>query len=288
MEIPVLGMVQDMMFDTPNGSDPERIRRQLRQFVLAYLMRVSSFRQPDVYSDAKPCIPSEPERSGFGYTQHFYKPVGGEPQAFAGDHQYRIEDLRDLGGLYEWILMHVKLYSFNLRFSPLGTDDPNLMVPLSESTYLVLNGDFIIDETARRQDSIGRYGFGYALLKNPGSSFLAYGPGQFEVGFQNFVFTVMPSGASHVRMAFVVNRPYRIVNFPLDPVFGLIDAANFLTGGLAARYYCISRRALETVFLEQHYKQHYEMMVGALSTWCQVDDWLDEGRLPQWVLAGRT
>jgi hypothetical protein len=286
-EIPVMGMVQDMMFDTSNGGRPEWIRDQLRQFVLSYLMRVSSFRQPDVYADAKACVPSGPEHIGFGYSQLYYKRLGSEPGAFPEDLRYRILDLRNIASQYDWLVMHVKLYSFNLRFSPLGTDEPNLILPLSESTFLVVSRDFVVDETEDREGSIGRYGFGYAVLKSPESSFLAYGPGQFDVGFQNFVFTVLPDGASHVRMAFVVNRANRIVNLPLDPVFAFIDAANLLTGGLAARYYCISRRALETIFLMQHYKQHYEMIVGALSTWCQIDDWLDEKKLPHWVLSGR-
>src|SRR5262245_7439240 len=42
-EIPVLGVVQEMMFDTPKLGTPERISREMRQFVLGYLMRVSSF-----------------------------------------------------------------------------------------------------------------------------------------------------------------------------------------------------------------------------------------------------
>src|SRR5262249_19484851 len=259
---------------------------EVRQFVLAYLMRVSSFRRPDAYAGAKPCIPSNPERTGFGYSQYFYKPFVGDAAAFPSTSRRRIVDLREYSTTYEWVLMRVKLHSLNLRFSPLGTDIPNLIVPLSESTYLVVNRDFVIDESVPREGSIGRYGFGYALVKNPGSSFLAYGPGEFDVGFQNFEFTVMPDGSSRVRMAFVVNRPYRIVNFPIDPVFTFIDTANFLSGGLAPRYYWMSRRALETTFAVQHYMQHYDMMVGALSTWRQMDDWLDESRLPHWVVSG--
>ncbi len=286
--IPVLGMVQEMLFDKPKQCSPEQTRQHLREFVLRYLMRVSSFRRPDAYATARSCIPFGAEEMGFGYTQHYLKTRGGHPTAIPVDSQKRIFDLRDIAEHFDWVVMKVNIYSFNLRFSPLGTDVPNIVIPLSESTYLAVTRDFIIDETIPREGSIGRYGFGYATVKNPGSSTLAYGPGQFDLGFQNFEFTVLPDGSSSVRMAFVVNRPYRIFNLPLDPVYTFIDAANFLSGGLAARYYCISRRELETVFLVQHYMQHYDMIVGALSTWCQVADWLHEDTLPRWVVEGRT
>src|SRR5262249_34373352 len=166
-EVPVLGMVQEMKFDTAKCGSPDRVRREVRQFVLAYLMRVSSFRRPDAYAGAKPCIPANPERTGFGYSQYFYKPFGGDAAAFPSTSRRRIVDLREYSTTYEWVLMRVKLYSFNLRFSPLGTDIPNLIVPLSESTYLVVNRDFVIDESVAREGSIGRYGFGYALVENP-------------------------------------------------------------------------------------------------------------------------
>jgi len=43
---------------------------------------------------------------------------------------------------------------------------------------------------------------------------------------------------------------------------------------------------METTFMVQHYGQHYDMIVGARSTWSQLDDWLDERNLPGWVIKG--
>lgn len=285
--IPVLGVVQEMKFDTLKLGSPNRLREQMREFILRYFMRVSSFKRPDAYAGAGACRPLGPERIGFGYSQHYYKLYGAErAAAFPSDMANAIIDLRELSSKYEWILVNVDLYSFYLRFQPFGSDRPILEAPLSESTYLVLTRDFIVDESRRHDGIIGRFGFGYALIKNPTASLLAYGPGEFDLGFKSFEFTIFENGDSWVRMAFTTNRPSKIFNLPVDPVFTLIDLANLLTRGLAARRYCISRRELETNFLVQHFTQHYDMIVGALSTWSQVDDWLDEGSLPQWVVTG--
>jgi hypothetical protein len=72
----------------------------------------------------------------------------------------------------------------------------------------------------------------------------------------------------------------------VDPVFAFIDAMNLLTAGAAARLFCVSHRDLETGFMVQHFMQHYDMIVGALSTWSQIHDWLDEAALPDWVKHG--
>src|SRR5258705_9589976 len=43
--VAVQGVVQEMKFDTPKLGPPERMRDQLRQFVLGYFMRVSSVKR---------------------------------------------------------------------------------------------------------------------------------------------------------------------------------------------------------------------------------------------------
>ena len=124
-------------------------------------------------------------------------------------------------------------------------------------------------------------------------------------------------------MAFVVDRPRQILNVPLNPFYwgvaaadlfsfgvassmlqslqaqfnpsrgsgvdlvtAFIDVSNLLTGGLAERELCVSKRTLEIDFLTQHFTQHYEMIVGATSTWNQVADWLDPASIPSWVRKG--
>jgi hypothetical protein len=154
---------------------------------------------------------------------------------------------------------------------------------------------------------------------------LAYGPGQFDAGFQRIDFKLHSDGHVQACLLFAVNRPERILNLSLnplswsvlgaevlslgtlspalapfrralgssdratgiDPVFGFITLANLMTGGLAARDLCISRERMETDFLIQHFMQHYEVISGSLVTWRSVGDWLDQASLPAWVVEGR-
>src|SRR6185503_18423195 len=131
-------------------------------------------------------------------------------------------------------------------------------------------------------------------------------------------FKVLKGGVVNVAMAFVVNRPERIMNVSLDPVnwgvkfadlfsFGYgsrflapveetrpklptstvgfdpvswyVSLANVLTGNLAGQRLCISREQLEKSLLAQHFKQHYATLVGSLLTWRQIPDWLDSSQL---------
>jgi hypothetical protein len=285
---PILGMLQDFRFDTQKAGSPFRLRAEMREFVLRYLMRVSDFRLPSAYSDAGPCNSTAIEEQGFGYSQLFYKlSATGEIGRFPDETKYEVIDLRDLSWKYEWILLKVDLFDFTLHFQPFGFDRPRLLLPLPESTYVLVTRHFITDDDSEIGDTIGRYGFGYAILKNPiPSRYLAWGPGEFDIGFQAFDFRVQRNGDTSVRMPFVVNRPAKILNFTLDPISTLIDLSNLFTSGAAATRFCISHRALETDFLAQHFLQHYTMIAGALSTWSQVADWLDEGALPEWVKRG--
>jgi hypothetical protein len=55
---------------------------------------------------------------------------------------------------------------------------------------------------------------------------------------------------------------------------------------LAAKDLCISKEQLEKDFLVQHFRQHYQMIVGSLTTWRRIPDWLDATSLPDWVRSG--
>jgi hypothetical protein len=157
------------------------------------------------------------------------------------------------------------------------------------------------------------------------NSLLAYGPGHFDSGFQTITFRLTPSGEIRVKTVFVVNRPEKILNVPLDPIrwgmgllnlgtlgiagqifpgfntlfnnaetsgpafdplFTYIRLVNQLTGGAAAQQFCISKQQLEREMLVQHFMEHYNMITGSLLTWRQIPDWLDESTLPAWVIRG--
>lgn len=331
--LPVMGVFQEMFYDLPKAAEARFIRDQIREFALRYFLRVSDFRLPVAYAPADRTEESTPlpalswcpsgreERSGFGYSQLYYKLAGsGRIGRFPESERSAVVDVREVGPVYEWVVLKVRIFNFALEVHPLGPDGPYAALPLREDTLVVLHRSFIRCADDPASGLLGEYGFGYALLRNPGDrGVLAYGPGKFDAGFQLLDFKVLASGEVRVCLTFVVNRPERILNVakigidpvsigfgmadlmslglasrflaPLrfespDPVFAWISMVNLLTGGRAASDLCISRERLEKDMLIQHFNEHYTMLSGSLVTWRRVPDWLDRAALPDWVVRG--
>jgi hypothetical protein len=334
--VPVMGVVEDLLYDQPKQTPRRELRDEFREFILHYFLRISDYRLPEVYggdehsprapdsSSLSWCPRREDTRMGFGYTQHYYKLRGsGITGKFPEGLKYTIVDLREIGEKYEWIVLKVRIFDFNLTFRLTGQSQ--LVIPLNEETYLVLSRDFLLDENDPAPGMLGQYGFGYAFIRNPTTGVLAYGPGQFDMAVKLINFQVLESGETRVRMIFVVNRPEQILNVSInpagwsfqlanfmslglasnlfgpfrrafeglsprldgfDPLSAYISLANVLTGNFARDELCISREQLERGFLVQHFMQHYQMIVGSLLTWRQVPDWLDNDALPRWVVKG--
>src|SRR2546422_76216 len=344
--LPVMGNFQDMFYDQPRTPTSLRqeaarwMRAQIREFVLRYFMRVSAFRQPEVYVESgRPVLPgylgrlswcTQPDilRQGFGFKQHYYKlRASGQVGKFSEGDETAIVDLREIGPKYEWIVVKVRIFDFSLRFKPFGANGPQLSVPLTEDSYLVLSRDFILNEDNPSPECLGRYGLGYAFIKDPAEGLIGYGPGQFRAAMEIINFEVSKNGEIRVSMAFVADRPERIANVSLnpvdwsfrladlfslgmtsrllgpvrntleriptntdsfDPVYGFVSLANTLTANQAEQQLCISKEQLEKGFLAQHFIQHYMTIVGSLLTWRQIPDWLDTAHLPEWVVMGRS
>jgi hypothetical protein len=342
--MPVVGNFQAMFFDRPKvqraqAAEPAQwLREQLREYVLRYFMHVSDFRQPQGTTEnaraAPPpylrpfslCPPEDPQRVGFGFSQLFYKlRDSGQIGRFPEEEQFAIVDLREIGQKYEWIVLRVRIFDFSFPYMPFGLESPYVVLPLSEASYLVLTRDFITYEDDPAPGVLGRYGLGYAFIKEPTSGLLAWGPGQFDAAIEIIDFQISGDGGIRVEMVFVANQATRLLNFPLnpvdwsftladlmtfglssnllaplrgvldqlpfgggsvDPVYTLIWVANALTGGEAARQLCISREELDRQFLVKHFMQHYQTIAGALHTWRQIPDWLDSSALPEWVVRG--
>jgi hypothetical protein len=337
--LPVMGNFQAMLYDRPKSPGPDRqtaaewMHRQVREFVLRYFMRVSDFRAPEGFVEPgrenppallRPlswCPREEDGRRGFGFQQLFYKRSGtGEIGAFGAGERFAITDLREIGRTYEWIVLKVRIFDFSFTFQPLGAAAPQIVVPHEEDSYLVLSREFVTDREAPRPGELGRYGLGYAFVKNARSGLLAYGPGEFDAAIELIDWVVAADGGTRVEMVFVANRPERIVNlsfdplgaglrmadlfslgmtsrllgpfrrllprFEIDPVYALVDLANLASAGYAARELCIARETLEKDFLLKHYLQHHQSIAGSLAIWRSVADWTDAGRIPDWVLRG--
>jgi hypothetical protein len=304
--LPIMGNYQSMFYDQPKAPPVDRgsalwMRDQIREFVLRYFMRVSDFRLPEAYVDeSRPAVPAllrpvswcpqdGAARQGFGFRQLFYKRRDtGEIGAFSAAERFAIVDLRTIGSLYEWIVAQVEIFDFSFSFRPLGPNGPQLVLPLQEASYLVLARDFLVHEDDPGPGTLGRYGLGYAFIRNPEQGFLAYGPGKFDAAVELIQFRVGESGATHVDMTFVANRPERIVNLPVDPLQAYVGMMSLVTGGAAAESLCISREQLERDFLVKHFIQHYQALAGSLATWRRVGDWLDASALPEWIRTGRS
>jgi hypothetical protein len=341
--MPVLGNFQAMGFDRPKAPRPQiaqtaqRMRDQLREYVLCYFMRVSDFRQPQGFaaearSVAPPylrpfslCPQEDPRRIGFGFSQLFYKlRDSGQIGRFPEEERFAIVDLREIGQKYEWIVVRVRIFDFNFTYMPFGIENPQVVLPLSEASYLVLSREFITHEDDPAPGVLGNYGLGYAFIKEPTAGLLAWGPGQFDAAIELFNFLVDEDGSIRVEMAFVANRPERLVNLPLnpaswglsladlltfglssrflaplqgvlerlpfgggiDPVYTFIWLASAFSGGQAAQQLCLSTEELDKQFLVKHFMQHYQTVAGALQTWRQIPDWLDRPTLPEWVVRG--
>lgn len=264
---------------------------------------------------------------GFGFTQLYYKlRETGEIGKFRRNESASIVDLREIGDKYEWIVLKVRIFNFNFKVPVPGTEQSQIVVPSDEESYLVVNRDFVVNEDDPEPDVLGRYGFGYAFIHSSETSVLAYGPGEFSAAIELISFKIHADGSIRVQLVFVVNRPNQILNVTIDPIdwsfrvadffsLGLtkvisdpfrnifqtlpfrlngidpvsafVTISNGLTDGVAAEAFCISREQMEKDFLVQHYKQHYEMLVGSLLTWRRIPNWLDTASLPDWVIRGR-
>ncbi|MCP3963351.1 MAG: hypothetical protein GY719_36395 [bacterium] len=256
--MPIMGSVQEQLFDHPKAAGDsaaarERaaqwMNRQMREFVLRYFMRVGDFSHPEAFpgKNGQPpptylrpfsWYPNE-ERVGFGFEQMYYKPVGrGEPQSFAEEDRYAIVDLREIGTTYEWIVVKVDLFDFELVLAPLGESYPHGALPTTEPSYLVLSEPFIVDEEnpeGKGEGEIGRYGFGCAFLPGAEESFLAHGLGRFDAAFESIEFRVGEAGEVDSRVVFVANRPRKAVNVSVDPVdWGFRMADRFSLGAASS------------------------------------------------------
>ena len=343
VDVPIMGNVQDMLLDRPKApaqmehEEIEWTRAQLREFVLRYFMRVSSFHGPEAVVSGNTgttsawlkrlswCDTPQDDREGFGFSQLYYKTTAGEIGKFLDTSA--IVDMREIGGKYEWIVLKVRIFNFSVPTRPFGETGPEVLLNLDEESYVVVSSDFILDQERPAPGILGEYGIGYAFIKSQKPGFLAFGPGEFAMAMQLIQFQITESGDINVHMPFVVNRPTKVANLPIDPVdwalrladllslglaapvlnpvraalsrlplrlgtvdpvYSYIDLLNFLTNGQSRKSLCISKEQLSKKFLVQHFLQHYGTLSGALFTWRQIPDWLDSSKLPQWVVTGRS
>ena len=342
--VPVLGVYQEMLFDSlklPPGErhDLDWLCSQVREFALRYFMRISAAVQPPQMSGPSPrapvpqvlrpfsWCPARMGEQGMGYSQLFSRRRGsGEIGAFPPEQRRAIVDVRQvawgnevLEPAYDWVVLYIRIFDFDLNLALLGQEGPSLQLPLREDAYVILCPELVIDRDHPEPGVLGEYGFGYTILSNPSATGrFAYGPNKLQMGFDQFRFRVLDNGEVRLREVFVVNQPTRLLNLdpigewgfqvadtlslgaasrllkPLqktfddivagfDPIYTGIDFANVLTGGAAARAFCFSVGRLLTLIMTQHVMVEYRFFLETMQVWDSVGDWTAEGSLPGWI-----
>jgi hypothetical protein len=338
------------------------MRAQVREFVLKYFMRISDYRAPQQVAESNnPKLPKalrlfsncprdEYKAEGFGYSQRYCQlSEGGDEYRFPIPDpqnenkivtQDAIIDLRELRGYknenetfgknYDWIIVKNPITDFGITVAPLGVNGPQLRLPIPAANFRILSKDTITCEeyeVGEREDGvIGRYGVGYAFVKDVGQpGIFDYGPGQLEPALQLLIWEVKNTGEVTVRMTFVSRAPDGIFNLSVNPlhwgykfaeIFSLGAATPFiapfknvtdrlpyaeatinpvyppirwinrLTGNALSKYFCISERQINKDLIYIHFLEHYHAVMGSAQTWRQFPDWTDERSLPEWVRTG--
>lgn len=256
--MPVMGNVQEMFYDQTrapaslNRESAEWMKSQLREFVMKYFMRISSFRQPEAYVNSAISIPPPAfqflswcpnptaREVGFGFSQLFHKTLGsGQIYSVPTYQKHAIVDQRAIGNTLEWIVLKVRIFDFTLTTRPLGAHGPEFVFGENEESYLVVNQDFVDfkDEpfaTDNGRTVLGEYGIGYSFVKSPTAGPFGYGPGAFDAAIELIKFRIYDTGYVSVRMIFVANRVHQVLNVVVDPVDWSLRFADTMSLGLAS------------------------------------------------------
>lgn len=340
--MPIMGNLQTMYYDGPKGEGDDKISvkelcEQLKAFVTKYFLRVSDFQRPRPYDpDYKPAPfmlkpldlreSDEAQRGGFGFRQLYAKYNDRDAiHSFKTKEQRAVSHLSTIVDDMEWIVLETEINTFGFSYKPFGLSFPEIWTPIPAHTYLVTNSQLITIEDNPSKDVAGRYGVGYAFIRDPVPSYLGYGPGQFSAAFEKLDFIIDHKGRITLEMSFVANQPEKVVNisvdpfvwgarmvnmmslamaertFPalwdpavrsplrdvaFDPVLPFLRMADHLTGGRSGKYLGWSPKELSKLFLLMHFQQHYDMAKGSLLTWRQIENWEDTANIPDWIKHG--
>jgi len=266
--MPVMGNVQEMFYDqtrvpaAQQKASAEWLRDQLREFVMKYFMRISSFRQAEAFVDVSHPVPPPAlaslswcpapsvQRVGFGFSQLFNKPAeSSEYQPFPTYARHAIVDQREVGPKYDSLVLKVRIFDFAFHIRPLGERGPELVFSENEESYLAVSKEFVDYrdvpfQTVEGRTVLGEYGIGYAFVKSPTPGPFAYGPGEFDAAIELIKFRIYESGYISVRMIFVANRVQRVLNVTIDPVNWTFDLANLFSLGLTKKIFTPVRDVL--------------------------------------------
>lgn len=258
---PVLGTVQTTHYAQPRQPSTasakakresvEWMREQVREYMLRYFMRVSSYRAPQ-FTPARP--DREPPaflrrlpylvnlgaagpmgKRGWGYRQLYYKRTDGEVGKFDKAAQRAIVDVRRIGPEYEWVILEVHVFDFTFPVPPFVADGQlQIGFPVKSVVKVVLSRDFVVDEADPEPGVVGRYGWGYAFIREESHPkiLLGYGPDDLGPAFMNFYFDVLDTGEARLMNGFAANQPTEILNVSANPAEWGLAAADVMSLGM--------------------------------------------------------
>lgn len=221
---PVMGLVQQTLFDQPKAhfvkKAPSREqalkdwRDGLRAFVLHHLIRLTGLYEIAPYVDprARPiepwlrpiswCQSGEDRRSGFSFSQVYYKRTKtGRVGKFRDADRARL-DTSTLGATYEWIVVGIKIHDLHLRHPAFD----RLSFPISDEVFAIMSPELVVDEPAAGRRPSGIFGFGYASLEDPppqGTGLVWQRP---AFGFQLNLFVVQDDGRILARVTTLTDK----------------------------------------------------------------------------------
>ena len=203
---------------------------------------------------------------------------------------------------------------------------PLTVTDTKEYLYGLLTPCFNLDRQNPEKGVLGEYGMGFSLVAPaPGRSALTIGPEVFTLGMNYFRFKVLESGSVRLRITFSSNQLNGILPLPvspinwglnfanlatfgfaqkllgpiekqaanlplgklrIDPFFTAIKCLNLVTGNAAKRDYCISTETVFKFILRKHGIVFNHLTSDSVRVFRLIHDWLDEAKLPRWVVRG--
>lgn len=291
--LPVIGSVQSLCYTQAKalpGQEKQAaqwLSGQIREFALRYFLRLTSHIDAQTYPALghsplpayleifSLCVPLGIEESGVAFRQIYYKRKNGSVGKFPRKDRRKIVDLRQIGEVYEWILLRGELFDVRATLNLFGASGPKLVVPLKRWAYVALCAELIADQERPTAECLGAFGPGFILVK-------AQDPvlDRVRPAFQMLEFRISNTGACRTRQVFVSREPSESLSVSLDPVaWWSRVVANLFRGGQSP----IVGDQLGVEFLVQQSLEQLQVVLGSLQIWNEVPDWLDIRTFPKWL-----
>ncbi len=207
---------------------------------------------------------------GFDVRRSLYRTADGRYDRFTDEDGAGAMHWLDLGPVYRWVLLTIRLNDFAFRMGPVSRrmDEAVCVTPVREFTHVVEDPS----KDCALEVSIGYPFIDYAPIPN----LFGFGPGKFGTAVKLFSFSLMRDNRIRVLMEFAAAPRARKVFdlWGVDPVYGgagILSALSFGAVDPAAIH-----DSMDTSMLVSHCQVHQKLMDGAARSW---DAWVEELRV---------